>query len=240
MNPQVSRPSRPTGDSVRVGGPWSRPSTTAVPARSGRARRRPGSRPTTSRRRSRCSGRCCCRATPPSAAIEICGAADFYKPAHGHIFGAVIALFERGEAVDAVTVTDELRRSGLLDVGRATRPCSSRCRPTRRRSPTPCTTPASSRSTPCSAGWSAWPARSPRSATASPRTWRAPSTRPRRWSSTSPSAGRPSRSSRCATCSTPSLDRIEELAQRQRHGHRGRAPATPTSTRSWPACSPPA
>ena len=50
-----------------------------------------------------------------AAAIEVCGAEDFYKPAHGHIFGAVVALFERGEAIDAVTVLDELTRSGLLD-----------------------------------------------------------------------------------------------------------------------------
>jgi replicative DNA helicase len=51
-----------------------------------------------------------------AAAVEICSAADFYKPAHGSIFGAIIDLFERGEPVDAVTVTDELRRSSLLDV----------------------------------------------------------------------------------------------------------------------------
>ena len=50
-----------------------------------------------------------------SAAIEICTAADFYKPAHGNIFAAIVALFERGEPVDAVTVTDELRRSALLE-----------------------------------------------------------------------------------------------------------------------------
>ena len=50
-----------------------------------------------------------------SAAIEICSAGDFYKPAHGHIFGAIRALMERGEPIDAVTVTDELQRSGLLD-----------------------------------------------------------------------------------------------------------------------------
>jgi replicative DNA helicase len=50
-----------------------------------------------------------------SAAMEICESTDFYKPAHGHIFSAIRALFERGEAVDAVTVTDELRRSGLLE-----------------------------------------------------------------------------------------------------------------------------
>ncbi|MDA8314737.1 MAG: AAA family ATPase [Actinomycetota bacterium] len=49
------------------------------------------------------------------AAIETCSAGDFYKPAHGHIFSAVLSLFEAGEPVDAVTVADELRRRGLLD-----------------------------------------------------------------------------------------------------------------------------
>ncbi|MGH9091185.1 MAG: replicative DNA helicase [Acidimicrobiales bacterium] len=50
-----------------------------------------------------------------AAALEICTAEDFYKPAHGHIYGAVVALYERGEPVDAVTVADELRRRGLLE-----------------------------------------------------------------------------------------------------------------------------
>ncbi len=50
-----------------------------------------------------------------SAGIEKCGADDFYKPAHGHIFAAIRALLERGEAIDAVTVTDELKRSGVLE-----------------------------------------------------------------------------------------------------------------------------
>ena len=50
-----------------------------------------------------------------SVAIETCSAGDFYKPAHGHIFGAIQALLERGEAIDAVTVTDELKRSGVLE-----------------------------------------------------------------------------------------------------------------------------
>jgi replicative DNA helicase len=50
-----------------------------------------------------------------SVAMELCTSADFYKPAHGHVFGAIANLFERGEPVDAVTVTDELRRSGLLE-----------------------------------------------------------------------------------------------------------------------------
>ena len=50
-----------------------------------------------------------------SVGIEKCSSADFYKPAHGHIFGAIRALMERGEAIDAVTVTDELKRSGVLE-----------------------------------------------------------------------------------------------------------------------------
>jgi len=53
-----------------------------------------------------------------SVGIETCSAGDFYKPAHGHIFGAIQALMERGEAIDAVTVSDELRRSGTLEAER--------------------------------------------------------------------------------------------------------------------------
>ena len=48
-------------------------------------------------------------------AVERCSTADFYKPAHGHIFNAVCNLYARGEAVDTVTVADELRRRSLLD-----------------------------------------------------------------------------------------------------------------------------
>jgi len=50
-----------------------------------------------------------------AAALECCVAEDFYKPAHGHVFAAVTALYKRGEPADPVTVADELRRSGLLD-----------------------------------------------------------------------------------------------------------------------------
>lgn len=50
-----------------------------------------------------------------AAAMEIITADDFYKPAHGHVYGAILALFERGEPVDAVTVSDELRRSDLYE-----------------------------------------------------------------------------------------------------------------------------
>jgi replicative DNA helicase len=40
---------------------------------------------------------------------------DFYKPAHGHIYAAIRSLSSIGEAIDAVTVSEELRRSNLLD-----------------------------------------------------------------------------------------------------------------------------
>ena len=53
-----------------------------------------------------------------SVGIEKCGADDFYKPAHGHIFAAIRALLERGEAIDAVTVTDELQPLGGPRAGR--------------------------------------------------------------------------------------------------------------------------
>ncbi len=50
-----------------------------------------------------------------AAAVECCGAEDFYKPAHGLVFAAVCGLYTRGEPADPVTVADELRRSGALD-----------------------------------------------------------------------------------------------------------------------------
>ncbi|MBO0748407.1 MAG: replicative DNA helicase [Acidimicrobiaceae bacterium] len=50
-----------------------------------------------------------------AAAIEVCGADDFYKPAHGHIFEAITRLYAQGEPADPVTVADELRRADLLD-----------------------------------------------------------------------------------------------------------------------------
>jgi len=50
-----------------------------------------------------------------SIGAEVCRADDFYKPAHGHIFDAILLLHARGEPADPVTVADELRRHGLLD-----------------------------------------------------------------------------------------------------------------------------
>jgi len=42
-------------------------------------------------------------------------AGDFYKPAHTHIYEAVMSLYGQGEPVDPTTVADELRRADLLD-----------------------------------------------------------------------------------------------------------------------------
>jgi replicative DNA helicase len=50
-----------------------------------------------------------------ATAIELCSAADFYKPAHGHVFEAIHSLYGQGEPADPVTVADELRRAGLLE-----------------------------------------------------------------------------------------------------------------------------
>jgi replicative DNA helicase len=58
-----------------------------------------------------------------TAAVEAhIEARDFYKPAHGIMFDAAYTLHSRGEPVDPVTVSEELRRSGQLDAlgGRAT------------------------------------------------------------------------------------------------------------------------
>src|SRR5947208_5509202 len=46
--------------------------------------------------------------------IQLTGA-DFYKPAHGHIFDAITSIYAQGEPADPVTVADELNRAGVLD-----------------------------------------------------------------------------------------------------------------------------
>lgn len=42
-------------------------------------------------------------------------AADYYKPAHGHIHNACVTLHAKGEPADPITVADELHRDGLLE-----------------------------------------------------------------------------------------------------------------------------
>jgi replicative DNA helicase len=50
-----------------------------------------------------------------TAALEVCDPSDFYVPAHSLIFGAIGSLYDDGRPVDAVTVTDELRKIGALE-----------------------------------------------------------------------------------------------------------------------------
>ena len=47
--------------------------------------------------------------------IEILESEHFYKPAHTEIYETILALYARGEAVDAITCADELSRRGKLD-----------------------------------------------------------------------------------------------------------------------------
>lgn len=48
--------------------------------------------------------------------VEVIREADFYRPAHQVIYGAILDLYGRGEPADAVTVAADLTRSG--DIGR--------------------------------------------------------------------------------------------------------------------------
>ncbi|MBE3597078.1 MAG: replicative DNA helicase [Hydrogenibacillus sp.] len=49
------------------------------------------------------------------AVSDIVGSDDFYRPAHGKIFSAMIAVAESGEPIDAVTVAAELHQKGWLE-----------------------------------------------------------------------------------------------------------------------------
>jgi replicative DNA helicase len=42
-------------------------------------------------------------------------AADFYRESHGHVYKSILALYAKGEPVDAITVVDELDRSSTLE-----------------------------------------------------------------------------------------------------------------------------
>ena len=49
----------------------------------------------------------------PSAAlvgVESCSVEDFYSPPNAEIFGAIQRLVERGQSVDAITVSAEMNR----------------------------------------------------------------------------------------------------------------------------------
>ncbi len=47
--------------------------------------------------------------------VEVLEVEHFYRPAHGHVFDAVMSLYGAGEPVDAITVGEELSRANLLD-----------------------------------------------------------------------------------------------------------------------------
>src|SRR3989338_10948580 len=47
--------------------------------------------------------------------IEILRPDSFYRDAHRFIYESIVDLFDRGEPVDLVTVTENLRKSGKLD-----------------------------------------------------------------------------------------------------------------------------
>jgi replicative DNA helicase len=53
--------------------------------------------------------------TALAAALEVVRPECFYTAAHRYIFQAAVALFERGEALDIVTVTEQLRRMEKLE-----------------------------------------------------------------------------------------------------------------------------
>src|SRR5262249_10127110 len=48
-------------------------------------------------------------------AVERLSGREFYRDAHRKIFLAIVALFNRGERADLVTVTEELKRRGDLE-----------------------------------------------------------------------------------------------------------------------------
>jgi len=51
-----------------------------------------------------------------TAVIDILQPKSFYKEAHGRIFGAIQNLFQRSEPIDILTVTQELKRTGELEI----------------------------------------------------------------------------------------------------------------------------
>jgi replicative DNA helicase len=51
-----------------------------------------------------------------SSAIEMrVNEQDYYKPAHGELHSAIMTMYNRGEAVDEVTLMEQLRRDGTLE-----------------------------------------------------------------------------------------------------------------------------
>src|ERR671918_1679860 len=49
------------------------------------------------------------------AVSEVLDASDFYRESHAIIYRAALALYAKGEPVDAITLVDELEERGELD-----------------------------------------------------------------------------------------------------------------------------
>jgi replicative DNA helicase len=47
--------------------------------------------------------------------VEIIHPSDFYRSAHRRIYEAMVAIYARGEPVDVITTTEELKRQGILE-----------------------------------------------------------------------------------------------------------------------------
>jgi len=47
--------------------------------------------------------------------VDYVRAEDFYRSAHGNIYEAVVSLWDRGESIDLITLTDELQKNGTLE-----------------------------------------------------------------------------------------------------------------------------
>ena len=72
-------------------------------------------RPRTSRRRSRCSGAMMLSPGAIGAVSEVLDAGDFYRESHAKMYRAALALYAKGEPVDAITLVDELEERGELE-----------------------------------------------------------------------------------------------------------------------------
>ncbi|GJM44706.1 MAG: replicative DNA helicase [Gemmatimonadota bacterium] len=53
--------------------------------------------------------------TAVTVAVQIVTELDFYRPAHREIAGAIYRMFEKNEAVDLITLTEELKTAGNLE-----------------------------------------------------------------------------------------------------------------------------
>src|ERR671927_513697 len=49
------------------------------------------------------------------AVSEVLDAGDFYRESHGKIYRAALALYAKGEPVDAITLVDQLEERGELE-----------------------------------------------------------------------------------------------------------------------------